>query len=412
MSSTLWCEQALLATGFASGVEIVVDAGSIVTVTEGVATPPTGAGLLAGVTLPGFANAHSHAFHRALRGRTHHGSGTFWTWRDQMYQLAELLDPDTYEALATATFAEMVLAGYTVVGEFHYLHHGPGGSPYADHNEIGHRLLCAADRAGIRITLLDACYLRGGIGAELAPVQRRFSDGSVAAWAHRVDALGEAMTARASVAARLGAAVHSVRAVDPPGLVGVADWARRTGSVVHAHVSEQPAENDDCLAAYGCSPTELLARHGVVSERFTAVHATHASGRDARRLGAASASCCICATTERDLADGIGPTVELRDAGVGLCVGSDSHAVVDPFEETRAIELDERLRSHRRGTHRPADLLTSATANGYRSLGWDGGRIAPGACADLVTVGFDSPRLAGSDRRPIRGSGNRWRWRR
>jgi formiminoglutamate deiminase len=400
-SQTLWCERALVATGFAAGVVVGVEGDSIVSVAAGTPAPPPGAHRLNGVTLPGLANAHSHAFHRALRGRTHHGGGTFWSWREQMYELAGRLDPDIFEELATAAYAEMVQAGYTAVGEFHYLHHGPGGAGYADPNEMGVRLLRAAERAGMRITLLDACYLHGGIGAPLAPVQQRFSDGSVEAWAERIDALDAAMTA---TTARLGAAVHSVRAVDPPGVEAVAGWARARGAPLHAHVSEQPAENDDCVATYGVTPTGLLARHGALSDRFTAVHATHATTADAALLGAAAATCCVCPTTERDLADGIGPTVALRDAGVALCLGSDSHAVVDPFEETRAVELDERLCSRRRGGHRPADLLTAATVAGYRSLGWQGGGIAVGALADLVTVGLDSPRLAGCDRDDLAGA--------
>jgi len=309
-----------------------------------------------------------------------------------MYRLAGALDPDIYEELATATFAEMVLSGYTAVGEFHYLHHGPGGVPYADSNEMGRRILNAANRAGIRITLLDTCYLHGGIGQPLDDVQPRFSDGTAEAWAERIRGLG------GTAAARIGGAVHSVRAVHPAGIRAVADWAAMRRAVVHAHVSEQPLENNECLRAYGCTPVELLSRHGAVSDRFTAVHATHVTADDITRLASTRSRCCICPTTERELADGIGPTAALRDAGVPMCIGSDSHAVIDPFEETRAIELDERLASLIRGTHRPANLLAAATESGYASLGWKGGVIAPGHLADFVTVGFDSTALAGADR--------------
>jgi len=390
-----WCEQAWLGGlegGAADGVLITVDGDTIGSVEQGVASPPERATRLDGVTLPGFANAHSHAFHRALRGRTHGGGGTFWTWRDQMYRLAGSLDPDSYEELATATFAEMVLAGYTVVGEFHYLHHAPGGAPYADPNEMGHRMLRAAERAGIRITLLNTCYLHGGIGQPLNEVQRRFSDGTAEAWLARIASLAHGPTSR------MGAAIHSVRAVDPFSMT-VVEWsAGAVGAVLHAHVSEQPRENEACLEAYGGTPVEVLARRGVLDDRFTAVHATHVTSSDIRLLADSGSSCCVCPTTERELADGIGPMAALRDAGVALCIGSDSHAVIDPFEETRAVELDERLASLRRGTHNPADLLTAATSNGYASLGWEGGSIAPGMLADFVTVGFDSPRLAGADR--------------
>ena len=183
--------------------------GRIAAVRTGVATPPAGARARRGLTLPGFANVHSHAFHRALRGRTQAGAGSFWTWRDSMYDVAERLDPDSLHALARATYGEMALAGYTMVGEFHYLHHGPSGKPYADPNAMGDALAAAAADAGLRLTLLDVCYLHGGIGRALEPVQERFSDGSVDSWIDRVAAR------RSADHVRLGAAVHSVRACTP-----------------------------------------------------------------------------------------------------------------------------------------------------------------------------------------------------
>jgi cytosine/adenosine deaminase-related metal-dependent hydrolase len=178
----------------------------------------------------------------------------------------------------------------------------------------------------------------------------------------------------------------------------VAEWAQSRAAPLHAHVSEQPAENEQCCAVHGCTPVDLLARHDVLGEWFTAVHATHLASNDIALLHASRSTCCICPTTERDLADGIGPTGALRDAGIAMAIGSDSHAVIDPFEETRAIELDERLATLRRGTHRPGELLSAATDVGYRSLGWhDGGRIVVGGLADLTSVALTSPRLAGID---------------
>jgi formiminoglutamate deiminase len=389
-----WCEHAWLGDeDVADGVVLTVTGDVITDLEPGVAVAPPVSTRLDGLTLPGFANAHSHAFHRGLRGRTHSGAGTFWTWREQMYELAGALDPESYEALATATFAEMVLAGYTCVGEFHYLHHGPGGVPYDDRNEMGRRLVRAASRAGIRLTLLDACYLDGGFGAELSPVQERFSDVTEVRWIDRVSDL------RGTPTCRIGAAIHSVRAAAPAAMRAVAAWAGEQGMVLHAHVSEQPTENADCQAAYGVSPVGLLDEAGALSERFTAVHATHVTPDDIARLSATASGCCICPTTERDLADGIGPTAALHDAGVTLSLGSDSHAVIDPFEETRAMELNQRLASLRRGVHRPQDLMTAATAAGYDSLGWPGGgRLAAGAPADFLTVALTGPRLAGADR--------------
>jgi formiminoglutamate deiminase len=386
-----WCEHAWLGDGDHTTAEVLltVSEGRITTVATGVGPPPAGTVRLAGLTLPGIANGHSHAFHRALRGRTHGAGGSFWSWREQMYTLAVRLDPDTYRALATAVFAEMVSCGYTCVGEFHYLHHDPYGRPYADPNAMGRALLDAADTAGMRITLLDTCYLHGGIGQPLNEVQQRFSDGSAAAWAERRGALG----ARPGV--RIGAAIHSVRAVDPPSMEAVA--AAAGSDPLHAHVSEQPAENEQCLVQHGCTPTALLARHDVLGPSFTAVHATHLDAADVDAFERSGAGVCLCPTTERDLADGIAPTAELAAAGIWWSIGSDSHAVIDPFEETRAVELDERLASLRLGTHQPGSLMHSATVTGYRSLGWpDGGRLAAGALADFVTVGLDSPRLAGA----------------
>ncbi len=362
----------------------------ITEVTVGGACPPD-ATRLAGLTMPGMANAHSHAFHRALRGRTHGGAGSFWTWRDQMYGFAARLTPDTYFALARATYAEMVLAGITSVGEFHYLHHGPGGVPYADPNAMGHALVAAANEAGLRITVLDTCYLHGGFGVAVNEVQQRFSDGDAAAWANRVDRF-----VPLPGTARVGAAVHSVRAVDPAGMSVVADWAAATDSPLHAHVSEQVAENEACMAAYGATPSELLASRGALGPRFTAVHATHVSERDIALLGGSGCAVCMCPTTERDLADGIGPAAALRSAGAAITVGSDSNAIIDLFEESRAVELDERLAAQVRGRHRPHHLLEGATADGHRSIGWpEAGAIAVGALADLVSVRLDTVRTAG-----------------
>jgi formiminoglutamate deiminase len=387
-----WCELAWLGGDAAeAGVLIDVDGDLIAAVTSGVPAPLSGAVRLDGVTLPGLANAHSHAFQRALRGRTQQGPGSFWTWREQMYRAAERVDPDSYLALARATYAEMALAGVTTVGEFHYLHHGPDGTPYDDPNAMGRALIRAAAEAGIRITLIDACYLHGGIDRAPEGAQVRFSDGTAEAWAERVSELADGSS-------RIGAAIHSIRAVDPDSARVVARWADDGERPLHAHVSEQPAENEACVEAYGGTPTAVLADAGALDAGFTAVHATHLTEADVGLLGGAGACCCICPTTERDLADGIGAMRQLLAAGASLSLGSDSHAVIDMFEEARAVELDERLATGERGRHPAVDLLRAATAGGHACLGWaDAGRIEAGARADLVTVGLDSVRLAGTD---------------
>jgi formiminoglutamate deiminase len=392
--TTFWCEHAVLPGGVRRSVRVITDRGRIIDVRP---DAPTEAGdtRLGGVVLPGLANGHSHAFHRALRGRTHDDGGNFWTWRDAMYAVTHRLDPETYHSLAKAVFAEMLLAGYTTVGEFHYVHHAAGGRRYDDPNIMGKALISAAREVGIRITLLDTCYLAGGLFASghvpLDEVQERFSDGTVEAWAERVARLSDDETVR------IGAAVHSVRAVPCDDLAVVGDVAARDDRPLHVHLSEQPGENLACEGFYGCSPTELLAGEGLLTPRTTAVHATHLSDKDIELLGEARSTACFCPTTERDLADGIGPARRLFDAGVRLSLGSDQHAVIDPFEEVRGVEMHERLESLERGRFAGADLLGMASRNGYRSLGWDdGGVIASGHVADLVAVRLDSPRTAGA----------------
>lgn len=388
-----FCQAAWLGGDAAArDVLVTVDGGRIAAVEVGAVRPPTATALV-GLTLPGFANVHSHAFHRALRGRTER-PGSFWTWRDDMYAVAAVLDPESYGRLARAVYGEMALAGFTAVGEFHYLHHDRDGRPYADPNAMGRALAAAASAAGLRITLLDACYLEGAPGEPAAGVQERFSDGDAAAWARRADALVRAVGDTAGV--RVGAAVHSLRAVPPPDAARVAAWARGRAAPLHVHVSEQPAENEAVEAAYGHSPSVALARAGALGPTTTAVHATHLSAADVDVLSTTATTICMCPTTERFLADGIGPVAALAAAGCPVVLGTDCHAVIDPFEEMRALELDERLATRTRGRFAAATLLEAATAAGHAALGWPGaGRIAPGAPADLVTVGLDSPRLAG-----------------
>ncbi len=385
---------AVLAPRVLADVLIETTDGRFTTVTPGVpngVAAADGAIRLPGLTMPGLANVHSHAFHRALRGRTHAGKGSFWTWRDAMYALAERLNPDTYYYLARAVYAEMALAGITAVGEFHYLHHGPGGVPYDDPNAMGQAMIYAARDSGIRITLLDTLYLTAAVdGSALSPTQQRFSDRTVDAWAARVGGLV------AQPHARIGVAAHSVRAVPASAFATVVTVAG--GRPLHVHLSEQRAENSACLAEYGRTPTQLLGDYGVLGAATTAVHATHLTDDDRTMLGDSDTAVCFCPTTERDLADGIGPARALVDAGSPLCLGSDSHAVIDLFEEARAVEMHERVRTETRGHFSASELMSAATVNGHRALGWhDAGEIAVGCRADLVTLRMDSPRTAGTD---------------
>ena len=349
-----------------------------------------GADVLEGLTVPGLANCHSHAFHRALRAHTQRERGSFWTWREQMYAVAAELTPDSYFELARDTYAEMLATGITAVGEFHYLHHQPDGTPYDDPNAMGKALLAAADEVGIRIRLLDTCYLAAGFGKPPEGVQVRFSDGDAHAWADRVRAMDDP---------RVGVAIHSVRAVPKEQLPVVVEAA--AGRPLHVHLSEQVAENEACLAAHGLTPTQLLAEAGALGPLTTAVHATHLTDEDIRLLGESRTNVCFCPTTERDLADGIGPSRRLLEVGATLTLGSDSHAVIDLFEEMRAVEMHERLATQRRGHWSAVELIRAATVDGHRSLGFgDAGRLADGGRADLVTIDLDTIRTRGAGATP------------
>jgi formiminoglutamate deiminase len=389
--TTYWLERAWLGDGpVRDGMLVDIEDGVFTRVEQG---EPGGANRLAGLTIPGLANCHSHAFHRALRGRTQRERGTFWTWREQMYSVAARLDPDSYHELARATYREMLAGGITAVGEFHYLHHGPDGAVYDDPNAMSHALVEAARDVGMRITLLDTCYLAAGVGKEPEGVQVRFSDGDAERWAQRLSGLDEFDQPEV----RVGAAIHSVRAVPRDQMKHVVAWADAHEAPLHAHLSEQVAENTACLEAYSATPSAVLAEAGALGQRTSVVHATHLTDEDIALLGDSHTHACFCPTTERDLGDGIGPSRGLHEAASPLTLGSDSHAVIDLFEEMRAVELDERLATQERGHWSAHELLVAATATGHRSLGFaDAGRIEVGARADLVTLDTASMRTAGT----------------
>jgi formimidoylglutamate deiminase len=293
--------------------------------------------------LPGFVNAHSHTFQRALRGRA--AGGDFWAWRETMLAAAERQSPDSVRADYEHTFREMLAAGYTAVGEFHYL-----GLPEA---------LAAADAAtaaGIDFVLLHVAYARGGLP--------RFRQGSVREYLEQVESLR-------STGLRVGLAPHSVRACPADWLEEIGAYAASEGLPLHVHADEQPKEIEECLAEHGCRPIELLARLVCLTERTTIVHATHADGPELDLVAAAGATICACPTTESDLGDGFLPAERVRKRGIPLCIGSDSNVRIDPFEELRELEGIARRQTGRRGVFSTEELYAFGGDVGARSLGLD-----------------------------------------
>lgn len=358
--------------------------------------------------LPGFVNAHSHAFQRLIRGRTqwrpaNDPSADFWSWREAMYGAALGMSPEDVEAVSAFCFLEMLKAGYTTVGEFHYLHNDPAGKPYDDPLELAARVISAADRVGIRIVLLHVAYSRGGVDEPLRAQQRRFGTPSLDGYLAAVDALRTRAANEPRVT--VGVAPHSIRAVPREWIADTHAYARTHGLPFHMHVAEQPAEVDASLAVYGLRPVELLDQDGVLDHHLTAVHGTHLMPHEIAAFGAAAVTVCACPTTERDLGDGFLQGAELLHAGARLAIGTDSQSVIDAFEEVRLIEYHERLRKLRRivlldaDAHGDADpgslLLDVATRGGARALQLDAGAIATGAYADLVAIDLDHIALAG-----------------
>jgi formiminoglutamate deiminase len=386
-----WCGTLVVAASVAPSVRITADDNGRISAV-GIDVPAEESDIRLGTVVPGFGNAHSHCFHRLLRGRTHSEGGDFWRWRERMYRTATLLDPQLYFETARAVFAEMLVCGYTAVGEFHYLHHRADGSPWPQPHAMELALARAATEVGIRLTLLDTVYLAGGIGVPLQPEQRAFSDGSAAAWLDRWFSLRAALD---GTGVTLGAAIHSVRAV-PRDAISEILRGLPDDIPLHVHVSEQSQENADSLSAYGLTPIELLHELGVLSQRVSLVHATHLTEGDRALVAASGATVVMCPTTEADLGDGIGPARELADAGTPIALGSDQNAVIDPWLELRGLEAGERLRSGERGRFDPLELLAAATDSGYRALGLGRHTLAVGDPCDLVEVSAGSIRTLGS----------------
>ena len=351
--------------------------------------------------LPGMINAHSHAFQRVLRGRTEHRTAnqqdSFWTWREMMYSAATRLTPeDIYDASRMA-FLEMALSGITAVGEFHYLHHAPDGVPYDDPNLLAKEVVRAARDVGLRIALLRVAYARSGYQTEANPRQQRFIERDPALYLKNVEGLKADLDRAGDEAAWVGVAPHSVRAVPLDYLREVTAYANEHQLKVHMHVAEQPAEVSACVEEYGRTPIALLDTEGLLSERFTAVHAIHVTPKAIPSFAKTGAIVCACPTTERNLGDGVVPADEYFKQGVAVCLGTDSHAQIDLLEDARELEYHLRLQKLERAVLGGAALLFDcATTNGARSIGAARGALEAGRPADFFTVALDDPSIAGA----------------
>ncbi|HEX4383624.1 MAG TPA: formimidoylglutamate deiminase [Myxococcales bacterium] len=351
--------------------------------------------------LPGMVTAHSHAFQRAIRGRTElKGSSRddFWSWREAMYAAAGQLDVDDLYQVSRFCFLEMARAGITAVGEFHYLHRDPGGQPYANPNELDLAVARAARDVGLRIVLLRVAYARSGFNVAENPRQRRFIESSADEYLRNLHALAKHVP--------VGAAPHSVRACPAGWIRDIAAEARKQDWVLHLHVSEQPGEVAQCREEHGLTPLMLLERLGAVHDRMTAVHAVHLTPEEISLMGRARANVCACPTTERNLGDGIVRVDKLLAAGVALSVGTDSEVQLSPLEDARQLEYHLRLADLQRAIldTEPsgpgglgAKLYGIASAGGMRSLGLSGGTLSAGEPADFIEVDLDDPSIAGAN---------------
>ena len=418
---TLYLPEMLLpqaSTRIEAGAGLLVDEQGCV---AGLATPdsaPVGTrvvSLVGKALLPGLANAHSHTFQRLFRGRAEGraaGGDTFWTWREQMYRAAGFVSPEDVYDIARATFLEMVAAGITVVGEFHYLHRDSAGAAYADPNLLGKQVIAAAQSVGIRICLLRSGYFRAGFERAPHPGQRRFYE-SPEEYLRNLQDLNAEFGRVENVT--VGAAPHSIRAVPLDELKAIVEFARSHGQLpLHMHISEQVGENAACVAEYGMTPVRLMAEHEILSPQTTLIHAIHLTEPEFESVARAGTTICSCTTTERNLGDGIFPADTAARLGIPVAFGTDSQAQIDILEDARQLEYHLRLRDQQRGildasarsdwASRDAigvGLLGAATRNGYGALGLPGGSLAAGEPADFFTVDLNDLSILGVDAKSL-----------
>jgi formimidoylglutamate deiminase len=353
--------------------------------------------------LPGFVNVHSHSFQRLIRGKSESrivSGKDFWSWRGTMYHAASQLNPEDVYHVARMAFLEMVLAGTTTVGEFHYLHNAPDGRPYDDPNLLSKQVIAAAQSVGIRIVLLRTAYLRSGYELPPDPGQCRFFE-SAHAFLKNMDALIHECSAAPSQV-RFGIAPHSVRAVPLAELKKIAAWSRENKLPLHMHIAEQIAENAACLREYGSTPVQLLCNEKLLGPDFTAVHAIHIREDEIAMLADANATICSCPTTERNLGDGIIAADRVMEAAIRVAFGSDSQSQIDPLEDARELDYHLRLKQQERAILDPiADqtlasrLFDCATGHGARALNLPGDGLTPGSYADFFTVDLNDVSIAG-----------------
>ena len=356
--------------------------------------------------LPGLINAHSHAFQRVIRGRTEfktHNTDSFWTWREQMYAAANRLQPEDIYVASRMAFLEMALTGITAVGEFHYIHNAGDGSAYADPNLVSKQVIQAANDVGLHIALLRVAYVRAGFQREANPLQLRFIETSSDEYLKNVQMLQTDL--KDNQMACVGIAPHSIRAVPLEFLKSVVSFANERNLPIHMHVAEQPAEIEACIEEYGRTPVALLETEGLLSSRFTAVHAIHVSPKAIPGFAATGAMVCACPTTERNLGDGVVPVDSYLKHRVPISLGTDSQTQIDLLEDARELEYHLRLQRMERNVLAAHDgdrsslarsLFECATTNGAKALGFDSGSLEPGSPADFFTVDLTDPSIAGS----------------
>ena len=399
-STKLHFESALTPDGWQQNVAVTVDAAGMITgVASGSGTPT-----VSGVAIPAMPNVHSHAHQRFMLGlaeRAGPGADSFWTWREAMYGFALRLSPEDLEAVAAQLYVEMLKAGFSIVGEFQYLHHQPDGTPYDNPAEMSLRCLAAAEQAGIGITILPTLYAFGGFGGQPpVPGQRRFINGADR-FLRIVDSLS--IQVDGNGLGRVGISPHSLRAVTPE-LLRVVTAAIPADAPIHIHVAEQVKEVQDCLAFSGLRPVEMLIEAFDLSPRWTAIHATHMTAAETEALAGSGAIAGLCPTTEANLGDGIFPAVDYMRAHGAIAIGSDSHITVSPAEDLRMLEYSQRLRDLTRnalagGPNRSTGraIFDAALSGGATSMCQPVGAIAVGKRCDITVLDGDHPHLMGRE---------------